>query len=55
MPFRSTTPVTVRETGRLARLLEVKENPKRRIYAVPVVDENDCLVGVVRMHDVLGT
>ena len=51
----TTTPVTVRETDRLARLLEVMENPKRRIYAVPVVDENDCLVGVVRMHDVLGT
>ncbi len=49
------TPVTIRETDRLARVLEIMENPRRRIYAVPVVNEDDCLVGVVRMHDVLGS
>ncbi|MDE0595069.1 MAG: KpsF/GutQ family sugar-phosphate isomerase [Roseibacillus sp.] len=49
------TPVTIRETDRLARVLEIMENPRREIYAVPVVNEDDCLVGVVRMHDVLGS
>lgn len=49
------TPVTIRETDRLSEVLQVMENPERRIYAVPVVNGDDCLVGVVRMHDVLGS
>lgn len=51
----TTTPVTVAERDRLARVLEVMENPDRRIYAVLVVDEEGRLRGVVRMHDVLGS
>ena len=49
------TPVTVPESARLAEILKVMENPERKIYAVPVVDENERLVGAVRMHDVLGS
>lgn len=51
----TTTPVTVRESDRLAEILKVMENPDRKIYAVPVVDEEGRLAGVVRMHDVLGS
>jgi Mg/Co/Ni transporter MgtE len=31
------------------------ENPERKIYAVPVIDAGNRLVGAVRMHDVLGS
>ena len=51
----TTTPVAVREAARLGDILDVMEDPGRKIYAVPVLDENDRLVGVVRMHDVLGS
>ena len=50
----TTTPVTVGENARLDQVLELMENPERRIYAVPVADEENRLLGVVRMHDVLG-
>ncbi len=48
-------PVMARESDRLEDLLEVMEQPKRKIYAVPIVDEAGRLMGAVRMHDVLGS
>ncbi|MAW41082.1 MAG: D-arabinose 5-phosphate isomerase [Phycisphaerae bacterium] len=51
----TTTPVLVSGGDRLSRVLEVMENPERRIYAVPVADEEGRLQGLVRMHDLLGS
>ena len=51
----TTSPVTIRADERLARVLDVMENPQRKVYAVPVTDEEGRLQGVVRMHDVLGS
>ena len=51
----TTTPVTIRGDERLSRVLEVMENPQRKVYAVPVTDEVGRLQGVVRMHDLLGS
>ena len=51
----TTTPVTIMGDERLSRVLEVMENPQRKVYAVPVTDEEGRLQGVVRMHDVLGS
>ncbi len=51
----TTTPVTVVGHERLSRVLEIMEDPQRKVYAVPVVDEEGRLQGVVRMHDVLGS
>lgn len=48
-------PVTVLKNDRLGQILDLMENPDRKIYAVPVVDEKNCLLGVVRMHDVIGS
>ncbi len=49
------SPVRAHESDRLGELIDVMEQPDRKIYAVPVLDDNDCLVGVVRMHDVVGS
>ena len=49
------TPVIVSGNDRLSRVLEVMENPERRIYAVPVADGEGRLEGLVRMHDLLGS
>ena len=51
----TTAPVTIRADERLSRVLDVMENPQRKVYAVPVTDEEGRLQGVVRMHDVLGS
>ena len=51
----TSTPVTVVGHERLSRVLEIMEDPQRKVYAVPVVDEEGRLQGVVRMHDVLGS
>ena len=51
----TTNPVTTRMDERLSRVLEVMENPRRKVYVVPVTDEDGRLQGVVRMHDVLGS
>ena len=51
----TTTPVTVVGDERLSRVLEVMEDPQRKVYAVPVVDKEGRLQGAVRMHDVLGS
>ena len=48
-------PVRARASDRLGNLVDIMERPERKIYAVPVLDEEDRLVGVVRMHDVLGS
>ena len=45
----------VKVSDRLGHLLDVMEQPDRKIYAVPVVDEEGKLMGAVRMHDVLGS
>lgn len=47
--------VKVREGDRLGAVLDQMEQPGRRIYAVPVLGADEKLVGVVRMHDVLGS
>ena len=49
------TPVKAKESDRLGDLLDVMEQPERKIYAVPVTDEEGRLKGAVRMHDVLGS
>ena len=51
----TTTPVTVAGDEPLSRVLEVMEDPQRKVYAVPVVDKEGRLQGAVRMHDVLGS
>lgn len=47
--------VKVWEEDRLGDVLDQMEQPGRRIYAVPVLNKDEKLVGVVRMHDVLGS
>ena len=48
-------PVRAGESDRLGTLIDIMERPERKIYAVPVLDGEGRLVGVVRMHDVLGS
>lgn len=48
-------PLRARESDRLGELVDLMEGPERKVYAVPVLNEQEHLVGVVRMHDVLGS
>lgn len=47
-------PITVSATMRLGEVLDLMEGTTRKIYFVPVADENGCLCGALRMHDVVG-
>lgn len=47
-------PVSVIPDAALGDVLEVMENPQRRIYVVPVIDEARVIHGLVRMHDIVG-
>ncbi len=48
-------PVTIAGDERLSRVLEVMENPGRKVYALPVTDTEGVLLGVIRMHDIVGS
>ena len=48
-------PVTIAGDERLSRVLEVMENPGRKVYALPVTDAEGVLLGVIRMHDIVGS
>ena len=47
-------PVTVLPTQSLGEVLDLMENPQRRIYVVPVADGQRVIHGLVRMHDIMG-
>ena len=47
-------PVTVLPTRPLGEILDLMENPQRRIYVVPVADGQRVIHGLVRMHDIVG-
>ena len=49
------TPVTIAGDERLSRVLEVMENPDRKVYVLPVIDKEGVLQGVIRMHDIVGS
>ncbi len=49
------TPVTIAGEERLSRVLEVMENPERKVYALPVTNGEGILQGVIRMHDIVGS
>lgn len=49
----SSNPTTVTMNLPLGRVLDVMEQRERKIYAVPVVDDEKRIHGIVRMHDVL--
>jgi len=46
---RTIDPTVLAETA----LRSMEENPERQITVMPVVDESDRVVGIVRMHDIL--
>ncbi|QQL45615.1 KpsF/GutQ family sugar-phosphate isomerase [Sulfuriroseicoccus oceanibius] len=46
-------PVTIRPQAKLAEVLAEMEMPKRRIYVIPVVDDEQRIAGLVRMHDIV--
>ena len=47
-------PVSVAPDAALGEVLEIMENPQRRIYVVPVIDNVRAIHGLVRMHDIVG-
>jgi CBS domain-containing protein len=47
--------VTIAGDERLSRVLEVMENPDRKVYVLPVIDKEGVLQGVIRMHDIVGS
>jgi len=51
----TTAPVTIGGDERLSRVLEVMENPERKVYALPVTNKEGVLQGVIRMHDIVGS
>lgn len=46
-------PVTVRPTDTLGDVLSVMENPRRKIYVVPVTTDDGAIAGLLRMHDIV--
>lgn len=50
----SANPVTLRPEMNLGEVLGVLENPQRRIYVAPVVSDDSAILGLVRMHDIVG-
>ena len=46
-------PVTVSAKMKLGEVLALMESPTRRIYVVPVVEDDGKVVGMVRMHDIV--
>jgi CBS domain-containing protein len=53
MDIMSRNPVTVAPDLPLGEVLAIMERPERRIYVVPVVDGNNAIAGLVRMHDIV--
>ncbi len=47
-------PVIASPEQRLGEVMDLMENPQRRIYVVPVVDDGRRVCGLVRMHDIIG-
>lgn len=47
-------PITVSASMRLGEVLDLMESTSRKVYFVPVADENGLLCGALRMHDVVG-
>lgn len=52
--FMTARPVTVRPDMTLGQVLEIMENPDRRIYVAPVISEDGTILGLLRMHDIVG-
>ena len=50
----SSNPVTIGPEMPLGRVLEIMENPARRIYVAPVVSDDSTILGLLRMHDIVG-
>lgn len=48
-------PITVAASMRLGEVLDLMEGTTRKIYFVPVSDENGLLCGALRMHDVVAS
>ena len=46
-------PIVARPEDTLGQLLSIMENSERKIYVLPIVDDDFRYVGVVRMHDIL--
>lgn len=49
----TSNPITIREDILVGRALSIMENRKSQISVLPVVDENNLLVGLVRIHDLI--
>jgi CBS domain-containing protein len=47
------TPKTIRDDARLGEALDRMEQGERKVYVLPVLDEQDRLVGILRMHDIV--
>lgn len=47
-------PVALRPELPLGRVLEIMENPARRIYVAPVIADDSSILGLLRMHDIVG-
>jgi arabinose-5-phosphate isomerase len=47
------TPKTIRDDARLGEALDRMEQGDRKVYVLPVLDEQDRLVGILRMHDIV--
>ena len=48
-------PVTASLDDTVDSLLKIMETPTRKIYVLPVIDGEGRIVGLVRMHDLLGS
>jgi arabinose-5-phosphate isomerase len=50
----NSNPITASPNDSVDQLLRIMETPQRKIYVLPLVDETRHLVGLIRMHDLLG-
>jgi arabinose-5-phosphate isomerase len=49
----TTSPVTVQPSLSLGDVLAIMENPRRKIYVVPVTNPDHTIAGLLRMHDIV--
>ena len=49
----TSNPITVKEDTLVGRALSVMENRKSQINVLPVVDDNNTCIGIVRIHDLI--
>lgn len=46
-------PTVTHPNASLGEVLDLMESPQRKIYVLPVVDENQTFLGIIRMHDIV--